>query len=911
MPETVDVHGASRTSSTPHERALEALRLADSDPRRAAVLATDAAQAAGSTGDLAAAAIAARARGLAAYHLEDLDAAVRHLRQAIALGTRARSPQLAAEARMTLAFALNWRGQPRAALREINRAVQDLSGVARARATAQRGAILHQLGRLDEALTDYRAALPVLRRENDQVWVQRVLSNRGNLRARRHEFAAAEQDLHEAERLCRELDLDLSAGNVQHNLGYLDTLRGDIPAALANFDRAEERFRGLGSQLGPLLVDRSEVLLSARLIAEARATSEAAVATFRNERRGIVLPEARLLLARVAQLEGDLAAALHEAGAAAREFARLGQTAWAAVARVRVLSIRLAAEPALSVGPARIARECELTRGRWPGAELELQLAAARRAMESGHTKQAGVLLEAVSRRRRSASVSLRAGGWYGEALLRRMSGNGRGALSAARSGLRVLDAHAATLGATDLRAHASGHRVQLVALGLRMARDTGSIDRVFEWAELGRARHLQYPPVRPPDDPDLASALAELRMTARDLNERRGAGRATQALRQRRVALERRIRDHHRRHRGDETSDLAPLSLPEVGAALGEAALLEFVEFDGTMHAVSVVDGRARLVELGPVAEIRTLVERVPFALHRLVRRNARPGSRSAGLDLLRDTARRLDALLIAALPEVGDRPLVIVPTGPLQPLPWSILPSCAGRPLTVAPSAGLWHSAHARVARRGHVVVAAGPGLPGARAEAQAVAAAYGSTALLDDHATVQAVSSGLNRAAMAHLAAHGTVRADNPLFSALRLADGPLMVYDLEKVERAPHTVVVAACDTGRPVVPVGDELMGLSATFLAQGTAQLIASVVPIHDVDTAPLMVAFHQRLAAGMPAAAALAAAQSETDDDGLAVAAGFVCFGAGHASPIPVPARARAPQRRANDSRNASSRAT
>jgi len=209
--------------------------------------------------------------------------------------------------------------------------------------------------------------------------------------------------------------------------------------------------------------------------------------------------------------------------------------------------------------------------------------------------------------------------------------------------------------------------------------------------------------------------------------------------------------------------------------------------------------------------------------------------------------------------------------------------------------------------VRRPGHVIVAAGPGLPGARAEAQAVAAAYGATALLDEHATVQAVASGLNSAAMAHLAAHGTVRADNPLFSALRLADGPLMVYDVEKVERAPHTVVVAACDTGRPVVPLGDELMGLSATFLAQGTAQLIASVVPIHDVDTAPLMVAFHRRLAAGMPAASALAAAQFETRDDGLAVAAGFVCFGAGHASPSPV----RSPQRRASDSRNASSRTT
>ena len=893
--------------STPAERALEALRLAEADPRRAAVLATEAAQAAHSADDVAAAAIAARARGLAAFHLEDIDAAVRHLRRAVALGLRAGSPQLAGEARMTLAFALNWRGRPSDALREIDAALDDLHGVARARAIAQRGAILHQVGRLDEAVADYRAALPVLRRADDLVWVQRVLSNRGHVRSIRREFAAAEADLLEAERICREQDLEMSVGFVHLNFGYLNMLRGDIPVALGYLDRAEERFRALGSQLGPLLVDRSEILMSARLISEARAAAEAAVHAFESERREILLPEARLMFARAAQLDGDLTTALREAGLAAREFARLGRQEWAAIARVRTMTIRLVADPDASVSPAWIARETAAARGRWQGVELELQLAAARRAIENGRTEQAGQLLEAASRRRRSASVSLRAGGWYAEALLRRMSGNDRGAQSAARSGLRVLDAHAATLGATDLRAYASGHRVQLVDLGLRMAFDTASVDRVFEWAELGRARHLQYPPVRPPDDPELAGALAELRMTVRDLNERRGAGRASQALRLRRVALEQRVRDRHRRHRGDEVSELSPLSLAELGGALGDAALLEFVEFDDTMHVVSVIDGRARLTALGPVAEIRALVERVPFALHRLVRRNAGSDSRAAGLDLLRDTAGRLDALLIAALPEVGDRSLVVVPTGPLQPLPWSILPSCAGRPLTVAPSAGLWHSAHGRAARPGHVIVAAGPGLPGARAEARAVAAAYGATALLDEHATVHAVASGLSSAAMAHLAAHGTVRADNPLFSALRLADGPLMVYDVEKVERAPHTVVVAACDTGRPVVPLGDELMGLSATFLAQGTAQLIASVVPIHDVDTAPLMVAFHRRLAAGMPAASALAAAQSETRDDGLAVAAGFVCFGAGHASPSPV----RAPHRRASESKKASSRTT
>jgi CHAT domain-containing protein len=138
--------------------------------------------------------------------------------------------------------------------------------------------------------------------------------------------------------------------------------------------------------------------------------------------------------------------------------------------------------------------------------------------------------------------------------------------------------------------------------------------------------------------------------------------------------------------------------------------------------------------------------------------------------------------------------------------------------------------------------------------------------------------------------HLAAHGRLSADNPLFSDLLLADGPLVVHDLEQLPRVPHTVVLAACDSGRSAVRAGDELLGLSATFIARGAAQLVASVLPIPDAQTAPLMIAFHERLALGEAPAIALAAAQhqlgGEDDPAALAAAAGFVCLGAGSLTP-------------------------
>lgn len=83
----------------------------------------------------------------------------------------------------------------------------------------------------------------------------------------------------------------------------------------------------------------------------------------------------------------------------------------------------------------------------------------------------------------------------------------------------------------------------------------------------------------------------------------------------------------------------------------------------------------------------------------------------------LLTDAAKRLDDLLLGPVArETAGLPLVVVPTGALQSLPWSILPSCRGRPVTVTPSAALWSGGRPDPAGPGGgpVVVAAGPGCP-----------------------------------------------------------------------------------------------------------------------------------------------------------------------------------------------------
>jgi tetratricopeptide (TPR) repeat protein len=873
------------------ERAREAVRLAEADPRKAATLATRVARQARVERDDEAAAIAARAYGLAVLHSKDVDRAIKSLRQAVAFGIRAGSVRVTAEARMTLAFALGDRGKATAAVHEIDAALRDLDGVEHARALAQKAAILHQVGQYDGALRFYRESLPILRRFKDEHWFNLVLMNRGLLHAQRQEFAAAESDLHQAEAFCEELGLDLSLGFVQQNLGLVHALRGDVIAALRYLDRAEDRLRAHGAQLGTLLADRTELLLSVRLAAEARETAEQAVLELRREKRLIALPEVRLLLARAASLLGDHAGARLEARRAGREFRRQQRPEGAELAQLMELACTRAGRMPVraSLGQVQAVVEAVAAAG-FPSAAIEGRLLAADLAQRRRQPDRARIHLRTASQARRQGPAILRARGWYAEAKLRLVDGDRAGAARGLRAGLRTLDDHRDAFGASDLRARLAGHRTDLAELGLRIALQDGRPRRVFEWAERGRASHLLHRPARPPDDKELADLLAKLRLTVLDIDDARKAGQGTAALVRRQVKLERQIRDHSRTH-GDDgrpRERRGPVRIAGLAEALGDRALLEYVQVDGELTAVSVVGGRLRLRRIGPAAEVRDLIERLQFALHRLLRGGAE-GSRSAAVALLRHAARRLDAVLLGPMVEVADRPLVVVPTGSLQSMPWSLLPSCGGRPVAVTPSATLWHLASSRSADgTGHVAVAAGPDLPGARAEAVEVARIHHTAALVDPDATATAVLASLTGAGLGHLAAHGHLVSDNPLFSDLRLSDGPLVVYDLERLDLAPHTVVLAACDSGRSVVYAGDELLGLSATLLARGSTQLVASVLPVPDAETAPLMIALHRRLARGRPPAVALAEAQQEVADSvsAVAAAAGFVCLGAGFVAP-------------------------
>lgn len=867
--------------------AAAALRLAFADPRRAQVGAQRALGAARAAGDAAAASTAEQALGVSARLQGDIRAALEHLRAAVSTAERANLAARAGEARLSLSLALAWAGHTEAALGALDEAAKVLHGAQLGQLRVQRAIILRRLGDVDGAADELRRAIPVVRRHGDTVWEARALCHRGLVHVERGAFAAGDADLSRAEALFASLGHVRDAAGNRHNRGWCAARAGDVPTALAHYDAADQQLAPLGLPMGERVLDRAQVLLSVGVAAEARDLAALAVERYADDRTGAA--EARLTGAEAALASGDPVSARAGAAEARRWFRRQARPGWAALARhVEVRAAWAAGERSAALLRSACEVADELDRLGLPGPAADARLIAGRTASAIGRQLRAAELLAIAAASRNRGTADRRARAWLAEALRRLGEGRESAAQSAIRAGLRVLDEHRTSLGATDLRAHASTAGSELAALGLGLALRSGRPGQVLAWTERWRAGALRLRPVRPPGDVELAADLAALRKVTIHLEEGATTGRPTDSLLQRQAALEESVRRRARRTAGAGASaDLSdrPPGVEEVRAALNGQVLVEITELEGQLHTVVVTPTACRLRQLGSAAEVAAEVDMVRFALRRMAHGRGSTGSLAAAAASAAHAGRRLDELLLAPLRrQIGDHPLVVVPPAGLHALPWPVLPSCRDRPLVVAPSAALWLRATRAAPPPGsRTVLVAGPGLPGADEEVAALARLLPSAATFAGAtATSSAVCQALDGTVLAHVAAHGTFRSDNPLFSSLRMADGPITVYDLECLDRAPYRMVLSACDSGLASVRPGDEVMGLAAALLSLGTSGLVASVVPVDDGATTALMTALHRHLAGGATLAAALPAARADLGDghQHAAAAVAFVCLG-------------------------------
>ncbi|HEU5332566.1 MAG TPA: CHAT domain-containing tetratricopeptide repeat protein [Actinocrinis sp.] len=844
-----------------------------------------------------AACVALRALGLARQRLGELAGARSALRSAVGLGQRSAFSLRSAEARMSLLVILADAGNTQAALAEAAIAEATLAGLSGtelelARLRVNLGLVLQRTGRTAEALACYAASEPILRERDDARWEAIMLNLRGTLFAYRGDHEAADRDLSRAAELARGNGFDVTLQNAVFNLGFAALRAGDLPRALRTLEEARALAEKHGKPVASVLTDRAEALLTAGLAEEARKCAQEAAEG--HERSGFAfnLAESRLAVARAALKAGNPQAAAEQAHAARVAFSRQRRPGWAAWARTVEYGARYAAgerSAGLLRDLMRATKQLELAG--WQVTPQETRMFAAHTALAIGRRDTALELYSQVAAGRLSGPAESRVMGWEAETALREARGDTAGAGRAIDRGLREVAEHAGSVGATDLRTAAALRGADLAKSGLRLALRGGSAKRVLVRAEQWRAATLRRRPVRPPDDTEFAAKLAKLRAVVAQIQEGGLAGKNIRGLQGVRMRLEQEIRELARFAPGGDYAPEPPLDLTAVVDRLGDRALVEYVRLDDELHAVSLVDGRLQHHRLGSYKAVLDELESLRFSLQRMALRHGSAALQQAAQDAFEYARHSLDEALLRRVGKVvEDRPLVLVPTGSLHALAWSVLPSTDARPLTVAPSARTWltvmkgqDDAAGQTTVAGSlgekVALACGPGLPHAEAEIEELATKWYPLAkpLCGEDATAQAVADALDGADLAHIAAHGQFRSDNPLFSSLELADGPLTVYDLEGLRRAPATLVLSACETALSGIRPGDELMGVASAVFALGTRTLIASVAPVGDAETKALMGVFHEQLSRGASAASALTAAQGKVPD-----ARGFVCFGAG-----------------------------
>jgi tetratricopeptide (TPR) repeat protein len=750
---------------------------------------------------------------------------------------------------------------------------------------SQQALLLFRGGRFAAALDEFAAAAVHI---DVAAGVDRcrLLINRGALHVEMGSLDLARDDLTAAVDLARSLGEDRLERIALHNLGCLEFFAGDLPLALRIID--EGIVMDEDTQIGIALLDRSRVLLAAGLHTEADESLATAARQLSRDRAWQDVGEVELTRAEVALLSGDAPQARRLAGRARDRFRRHGNARWRRASELVLLQadLRGGRPPARLVGPAlRLADEF-VTDG-FESQARTATLLAAELEQRLGHGDDAARLADRAGPSRTTDPIATRLHTRYVHALLDVENGRWGSAHRQLRSGLGELAAYQAQFGSIDLQTASAVHGTRLVELDVDLALVERRPLGVLAAVERGRAVSRRIRQVRPPEDPEVAALLVELRRVVdgqrNDPSVRNGNGAGgTEQIRELQSRL--RARAWHAASAGRAAPGVAPERLrAELDQA--DSAFVCYLESHGQLHAVVLDGARPRLLSLGAASTAVELLTRVRADVELAWARHLSTGIASAVRGSLTHTLQRLDDVLVRPL-GLSDRRLVVVPSATLVTLPWGLLPSGRGRPVAVAPSATAWVTAGrpSRTRRRPRVEVYAGPGLRLAPTEAQAIGALWpGATVRLGNDAEPAALRASLAGADVVHVAAHGIHEPQSPLFSSLRLSGGPVFAYELDQAAgMAPH-VVLSACELGQATVRPGDESLGLTSVLLALGSRSVVAGVARIPDDVCADVMVRYHRTLAAGVDSAQAIQDAGAVDD-----VPVPFVCFGAAWAVPNP-----------------------
>lgn len=749
--------------------------------------------------------------------------------------------------------------------------------------------IFHRQNRFSEALAAYKRAYQQLLLDKDMEGIGVALHNMAVCLIALDDFRGALETYQGVRDFCQMHEMPLLVAQADYNIAYLFYLRGDYSQALELLRITREACRNNGDAYHLALcdLDESEIYLELSLIDEAAEMAQKSFEQFQQVGMGYEAARSLANLAIAVSQQGNSSRSLEIFAQAREMFVREKNQVWTSLLDLYRAVIlfnegQLAESRRLCIIALDLFRTLPM-----PSKQVLCRLLLARLSLQAGDLDEANnnckSALELLANLD-APILSFKAHflmGQLQEAL--RAPEKAYHSYQASRLALETLRSG---LQAEELKVAFMKNKVDVYArlVQLCLNRNSGEsvMEEAFSYIEGAKSRSLR----------DLILGRAQPRTAEED--EETKTGRRIRDLRQSLNWYYHRIEREQLSQEGapPESGELLRVQaracehellrlsreLPRFGAAgaglgnsrtatLGEirdaldseTALIEYFSIGERILAAVVTQETLAIVPVTLASRITNRLRMIQFQISKFrlnseyVTRFQEPLLRAVQAHL-----RELYQEVFAPLCHLVDvHHIVVVPYGPLHSLPFHAL--FDGQRYLIdrftvcyAPSASIY-ALSSREPDKGPgpslILGVADAKTPFIREEAQAVAEVVPEPQLLlGCDATERALRENGRRSRLIHIASHGYFRKDSPMFSAIRLADSYLSLYDLYHMNLPVQLLTLSGCVTGLNVIAEGDELLGLARGLLFAGARSLLLSLWDVDDQTTAEFMKLFYRRL---------------------------------------------------------------
>lgn len=767
------------------------------------------------------------------------------------------------------------------------------------------GNISHRQDRFEEALKCYESAYEGLLSHHDAEGLGIVLSNMAVCLVSLNDFERALATYQKARVVFVQNDMPLLVYQLDYNIGYLYFLRGEYNEAIEKLYATKHAFELAGDfyHVGLCHLDLSEIYLELNLSEDAVSMARQAFTHFRKLKTPYEAAKSLVNEAIALGRQGRAAEALKQFKNARRRFEAEKNRVWP-----RMIELYQAVVLFHERRYSDARRYCSESVSHFdglslPGKAVLAHLLLARIAVLDKDFNTAAVNIEkALARLKSFDSSELE----FQTHFLRGQIAEARGDLKAAftaysESALR-LEALRSRLSGDDLKISFMKNRLEvyekLIGICLREDASERAKNEAFGYIEAAKSRNMTEIisqgngrlTASSSQRPDLVHRINKMRQDLNwyyhriEIEQFRAEASSPERLNQLRTQAKeletqftRALRELPPSLRETTVGETpAQLSLEAIQASMEEdCTILEYFSVGDDLVAAVITRREIRVVPVTQMRAVQELLQRFQFQLGKFrfsTGNSDRPGAYH--LQAVESCLTSLYDHLFAPLrPLLHTSHLVVAPHGLLHYLPFHALRCgdqylCDLVSISYAPSATVFSQCQQKPTKRIESSLVMGipdQAAPLIEVEVKAVAGIVPNPTLyIGPSATVQVLREEGPKNQLIHISTHGIFRKDNPMFSSIKLGDGPLTLYDLYQLRFDSTLVTLSGCSTGMNVIAPGDELLGIQRGLFSAGASSMVLSLWDVNDESTAELMTAFYQRIGNVKQPACALQGAMQE-----------------------------------------------